>query len=128
MEEALRTILTGDASVSALAAGGVTWGEYPQGAQFPGVVMNVISGASGHNLDGPDDLFSGRVQVDCYALTYGASKALSRAVVDALDGYQIPPFQGVFWEVMRDMPRDTYSDAAERPFRVSIDFMVMANV
>ncbi|WP_444459999.1 tail completion protein gp17 [Rhodobacter capsulatus] len=61
----------------------------------------------------------GRVQVDCYAESYGAAKRLSRAVRAALDGYSGGGFQGVFHAGTRD------SHDSEAPFRVSLDFITV---
>jgi len=124
MEEEFRAILRGDAGVMALASG-VDWGSHPQGASFPAVVLTVVSGAGDHTLDGPDGIFRGRVQVDCYALTYAAAKRLARAVVAACDGYVGGGFQGIFWASSRDSRESSYSEAAERPFRTSLDFLIV---
>ncbi|WP_370286955.1 DUF3168 domain-containing protein [Pseudooceanicola nanhaiensis] len=128
MEQAFRDILTGDAAVAALATGGVNWGAHPQGQPLPAVVLFLVSGAGGHTLDGPNRLFEGRVQIDCYAQDYGTAKRLSRAVIAALDGHAGGVFQRIFWASSRDLRDATYSEAAERPFRMSLDFLVTANV
>lgn len=125
MEEDFRALLTGNAGVSALTSE-VNWGAHPQGEDFPAVVLNVISGAEDRTLDGPDGLFRGRVQVDCYAMTYGSAKLLQRAVTAAIDGYGAAPFQGIFWIATRDQINGD-AGAAERPFRVSLDFLVLHN-
>jgi hypothetical protein len=126
MEEAFRALLLADAGVTAITAA-INWGEHPQGAAWPGVVLHRISGAGAHTLDGPDGLLRARVQVDCIALTYAQAVALSRAVVAALDGYATPPFQAVFHSASRDLRDAGSAGAAERPFRVSCDFTVLHN-
>jgi len=122
MEEALRAILLATSGVTALVGTRVNWGGHPQGLALPAIVLTVISDNLGHRLNGPDGLAQGRVQVDCYAGTYGAAKLLSRAVLAALDSYRGGNFSGVFHAGSRD-GREGGTNEADRPFRVSIDFM-----
>ncbi|SIO36483.1 Protein of unknown function [Rhodovulum sp. ES.010] len=117
MEEEFRALLQ-----AALAGVPVNWGAHPQGAGWPGVVLNVIGGAEGLTQQGPDGLFSGRVQADCYARRYSDAKALSRLVVAALDGHRGGGFRGVFRVATRD-GRDDDANGGDRLFRVSLDFM-----
>ena len=126
MEEAIRARLLATAAVTALCGNRVEWGASGQGSAYPRIVMWTIDDAEGHNLQGPDGHSVGRVQVDCYALTYGASKQLSRAVRAVLDGYSGGGFQGVFLAGSRDT-REGGSNEAERPFRVSLDFITHFN-
>jgi hypothetical protein len=122
MEEALRTLLSGAAAVTALVpATRINWGVHPQGEPLPGIVLTLISGAEGYTLTGPDGLSQGRVQVDCYAHDYRTAKLLSRAVIAALSGYRGGGFQGVFHAGTRDS-REGGTNEAERPYRVGVDF------
>lgn len=121
MEEQLRARLLATAGVTALVGQRINWGAHPQGEAFPALVLTVISGAEGYTLTGRDGLLQGRVQVDCYAATYGAAKVLSRAVVASLGGYSSAGFRGVFHVGTRDS-REGGSNEAERLFRVSLDF------
>lgn len=123
MEEELRAILLGDAGVSNVAGNHVDWGANAQGATGPRVVLWVIDGSEGYTMRGPDKLWRGRVQADCYAESYGAVTSLSRAVVARLGGYRGGGFQGVFQEGTRS-GREGGTNDAERPFRVSLDFMI----
>lgn len=122
MEEAFRALLLADAAVMAASGGRVNWGEHPQGQPTPYVVLTVISDAEAHTMRGPCGLSQGRVQVDCYAVTYGGAKTLSRAVRAALDGHSDANFGGVFLDGSRDS-REGGSNEAERLFRVSLDFL-----
>ena len=122
MEEEFRAILTGTSAVTALVpASRINWGEHPQGAGWPGIVLNVIDALGGAHMNGPNDPPEARVQVDCYALTYGEAKLVSRAAFDALHFYSGGGFQGVFHAGTRDS-REGGSNEAERPFRASLDF------
>ena len=122
MEEALRAILLASSGVTTLApAARINWGEHPQGAALPGLVLNVVSDAEGLHLKGPDGLSEGRVQIDAYAKTYGEAKTLSRAVRTVLHGYRGGGFRLVSHVATRDS-REGGTNEAERPFRISLDF------
>lgn len=126
MEEEIRALLLADSGVSGHAGTRVSFGAHPQGQPFPGVVLNTISGMDDLTAGGPSGLSESRIQVDCYAETYGAAKLLSRAVKTALSGYSGGGLQGVFHASTRD-GREGGTNEAERPFRVSMDFMVQFN-
>jgi len=121
MEEELRALLKADAATAALVGSRIDWGVRPQGKPLPAVVMNVISDAEDYHMNGPNGLFQGRVQVDCYGLTYVAAKAVSRAVRTALHTYRGGKFQLILHVSTRDS-REGGTNEAERPFRVGMDF------
>lgn len=123
MEEQIRALLLNDSGVSSLAGSRVNFGTHPQGQPFPAIVLNTISDADDYTLQGPSGITEARIQVDCYGGTYGAAKLLSRAVRSLLGGYQGGALQGVFLAGSRDS-REGGSNEAERPYRVSMDFMV----
>lgn len=125
MEEAFRAILLNASPVSAIVSGRINWGQ-TEGVAYPRVILTVIGDNGGHNLGGPDGLSVARVQVDCYAATYGGAKALGRAVRAALDGYIGNVFQGVFHAGSRDT-REGGSNEADRPYRSSLDFVLSYN-
>lgn len=122
MKVALRAILLATSGVTALVATRINWGTHPQGAALPAIVLNVIDDADGYTLAGPDGLSQGRVQVDCYATSPGAADRLAEAVIAALSGYSDSNFRGVFRAGKRD-GREGGSNEADRPFRVSLDFI-----
>lgn len=118
MEEAFRALLVSAPSVG-LPSTRINFGIHPQGEGFPGVVLTVVGNADGLTLDGPDGLWVGRVQVDCYGNDYSDAKRLSRTVRDVLHGYADDAFQGIFLLAARDYHETA---ATDRPFRVSLDF------
>lgn len=122
MEEELLTVLLSDAAVSAATGGRVAWVKRPQGDVLPAVVLNVIHDANGLTMQGPDGLWQGRVQADCYALTLVEVKAAARALISLLHGYRGGGFRLVEHVATRDS-REGGTDEAEMPFRVSLDFM-----
>jgi hypothetical protein len=121
MEEEFLALLTSSAAVTAIVGNRINFGANVQGAPYPRIVMFTVSDFENHTMRGPDGLSVGRVQVDCYALTYGQAKLLSRAVRAVLDGYRGGGFQGVFHVATRDT-REGGTNDAERPFRISLDF------
>lgn len=122
MEEEFRAILLAASGVTALVSTRVDWSAHVQGEPWPALVLHVISATTQPTYTGPDTLQQARVQVDCIALTYLGAKTLSRAVLSALNGTRGGRFQGIFHSLTRE-DRLGGSNEAERPFRVSVDFM-----
>mgnify|MGYP002654589094 FL=1 len=121
MEEALRTLLRGNAAVAALVGSRVDWGMRPQGSGLPAICLTTISDAPvNHSLDGPG-VSRARVQVDCFGATYGSAKDTARAVRRLLDTYSGGIFLGVFLAGARDLPDD---DGVSTIHAVSMDFFV----
>ena len=129
MEEEIRALLRAAPAVAAHVAGRVNFGAHPQAAPFPALVLNTVGDVEGIDLDGRAGIASARVQVDCYAATYGAAKLLSRAVLATLNGHTGGPaavVQGIAPAGSRD-GRETGANEAAQPFRVSIDFELTFN-
>lgn len=129
MEEAFRALLTAYAPLLALISSDrVVFGDALQQRAYPLITMLTVSGSEGMTMQGPDGLFEGRVQVDCYAASMAEAKRLARHVVAALNGWRSPAnsgarFIGIFLETTRD-GREGGSNDADRPFRTSLDFMI----
>lgn len=125
MEEALLSLLMGNAAVSALVGDRIHWQGRPQATPLPAVVLTGISRVDDYSLSGATGPIDRRVQVDCWASTFTASKAVERAVIDALGGFTGTQdgvhFYGVFLDGSRDLREDT---DAERISRVSLDFLI----
>jgi hypothetical protein len=122
MEEDFRALLLADTGVAALVGTRVNFGAHPQGQPLPALVLQTISDQEDFSMQGPSGLLEGRVQVDCYADTYGGSKLLSRATRSALNGYRGGGFLLVTQVSARDS-REGGSNEATRPYRVSMDFL-----
>lgn len=123
MEEALRAVLLGSAAVTAIAGARVNWGEHPQGAALPGIILTVVSDVEGHTIGAPNGVSAARVQVDCQGASYGSAKQLARAVRTVIDGYRGGLIQAVLLASVRD-GREGGTDEADRPFRTSLDVIV----
>jgi hypothetical protein len=123
MEETLLGLL-------APAASNRYWGRAPQGIKAPYLVLYRISGTPQYTMQGPSGYVASRVQIDCFAASYGAAKALARAVKVALSGYRGGAFMGVFVVADRDMSLSGLSDATKvqndpaEDYRASIDVMI----
>lgn len=123
MEEELRAVLLSASGVMALVPEtAVNFGGHPQGHPLPGVVLTTISDFEGLHMQGRNGLSEGRVQADCYAHTYAQVKQVSRAIRAALHGYRGGGFRLVEHVATRDS-REGGSNEADRPFRVSLDFL-----
>jgi hypothetical protein len=116
MEEEFRAALLASSGVIALVGDRIDFGGNPQGTPYPRIALWTIGDREEFTLDGPDGVSQGRVQVDCYAETYGKAKLLSRAVRAVMNGYSGGGFQGVFLAATRD------SRDGDGPFRSSLDF------
>ena len=124
MEEAFRALLLAYGPLAALIGGSsVVFGDALQQRTYPLITMLTVSGAEGMTMKGPDGLFEGRVQVDCYAASMAEAKRLARQVVAALHGHRGGQFRGIFHETTRD-GREGGTNDADRPFRTSLDFMI----
>lgn len=131
MEEDLRALILGDASVSSLVGTRVSWAERPQGGALPAIVLWVISQPVAYNLQGAQALTQTRVQADCWGATYAGAKGAAQALSRLLSGYEGEQgdtlFQGVFQDGARegrDASANTTGSDPERFFRSSIDFIV----
>ena len=123
MEEDLRAILFATSSLTDLVGDRIDWGSSPQSVARPNVVMHLVGGAQDLTMKGPDGLFSGRVQIDCFANSFDAAKLSARAVEDVLSGYRNGAFRAVIHLATRD-GREGGSNEADRPYRSSLDFNV----
>jgi hypothetical protein len=117
MEEEITALL------ASVAGGRRYWVRAPQDAARPFVVLNRITGIIDYQMNGPSGYVSSRIQADCYADTYSATKATARAVKTVLSGYNGGTIQGAFIDNERDLPA---SDAGEvtNLFRTELDILV----
>ncbi len=122
MEEEFRALLLADADVVSQVAARVNFGAHPQGDPLPAIVLNTISDREHMSMNSATGLSQGRVQVDCYAHSYGEAKRISRAAKAVLHGYR----GGGFFLIRHDASRDGRSGGAnevDRPYRSSLDFL-----
>ncbi len=117
MEEALTALLAN------VAGGRRYWVRAPQTEKPPYIVLNRVSGRRDYTAQKASGYVTSRVQVDCYAATYGDAKALARQVERALSGRRAGAVQGIFLDSERDLPAADAGDV-NHLFRISLDFMI----
>ena len=127
METALRALLV--AGLPGMSAGRLNWGEHPRDETRPYVTLHLISLREGRTMQGPDGLEQSRVQVDCYAPTFGQAREIGQAVKQLLNHYRGGGFRGVFFDGMRTLreggdSRIIGSDESAAFYRASLDFLI----
>jgi Protein of unknown function (DUF3168) len=128
MEEAIIDKLLASSGVTALVQTRVYPGTRAQGSALPAIVFNMISANPSYSDDGEDGISEARIQLDCWGASYSSAKKTARAVKAALSA-----FQGVVsgvniryiaLDLEHDL-REAGGDAADYPFRTSLDFLVV---
>jgi hypothetical protein len=111
--------------VTALVAQRITPGRRDQGGALPAIVLHRIDGQRDYHLTGASGLVASRMQVDCWAATYGDAKRAARAV-DAV-------MSAARWTVgavridavlIADERDDTFDEDGNALYRTSLDLMV----
>lgn len=125
MEAALRALLTGSGPVAALVGARVYWGEIPQGAAAPAVVMYVVSRVPGYTFQGGDGLDESRIQIDVRDTALGRAWQVRDAIRTLLSGYRGTvsgtSFSGAF--LLSERQRRDHI-GAELFHTVSLDFQI----
>ena len=124
MEAALITKLLASAGVTALVSARINWSRRPQGAALPAIVLHRIDGAPDVHHAGASGLVTSRVQVDCWAATYGSAKAIARAVETAITAQTFTQGAVRFDVILIADERDSTFDETTPIFRTSLDLMV----
>lgn len=127
MQGDFRTILTGDAGVSALVGTKIYWSEIPQGKTRPVICLHLVSELNNHTMGGTVDLEDATVQVDCWGDTWTDAITLSEAVKAALDGYSGTVGSTVFQGVFKRSERQDFQKPGNgegKYHRVSSDYQV----
>jgi hypothetical protein len=129
MEEAIIARLLGESGVAAIVTTRIFPGSRPQGSALPAIVLNRISGGPEYADDGEVGLEQARIQIDCWAATYGEAKLLARAVTACLSAVEgtvgATVFQSIELDIERDL-REGGSAAADYPYRTALDFLIWA--
>lgn len=83
-DEAIYSLLTNDAGVSALVSGRVYPLGLPQNAVQPCVSYSVSEEAEDETFDGQGGVSQADILIDCWATTYDEAQAVAQAVKSAL--------------------------------------------
>jgi hypothetical protein len=120
IEKAIRSVLVADSAVKAITTRCYP-ATLPQDPTYPLILFSKVTGNRDHHLQGPSGLAHPRFQVEAWALTYDAAKALANAIRVALDGYAGTQGTVVIRSIIMDSERDFYEDAVSC-HRVVMDF------
>jgi hypothetical protein len=125
VEEALYSLLTADAEVSAIVGTRVFPGVAPQDVAAPYVLYRKTGRDRRFLPCGTDGTMVTSFQIDCYAATYLQSVQLAQAVTDRLEPYRgatgSPAITLVHWFLDREFD---LSDIEPGLFRQSCDWRV----
>lgn len=133
MEEALMTLLLGNSSLASYVDNKINWSVRPQVERLPCVTLNTISGIHQLTNDGPSNLVTYRIQIDCWAATAEAVTTLKNLIIGALQGQRTFVFssdspsrnlgeiQGAVVLNERRLFEES-ANGAEKFHRVSVDF------
>lgn len=124
MEAALIAKLLAATGVTALVSARINWSRRLQGAALPAIALQRISGTPDVHHAGASGLVVSRVQVDCWAASYGSAKAVARAVETAITAQTFTQGAIRFDVILIDSERDDSTDETTPLFRTSLDLMV----
>lgn len=130
IETALRSLLIADPDVAALVGARVYLTVLPPAPAYPAITYQVVTGESHYAMEGPADLASPRVQIDCYAETDIGVLQVKGAVMKALSGFSgavgSPPvkIQGAFKAMEVDGYEAGLTKAGPRVWRKTLDFNI----
>lgn len=126
MEAALIAKLLASAGVTGLVSNRINWSRRPQGAALPAIVLHRIDGTPDVTHGGRSGLVVSRVQADCWAASYGAAKAIARAVETAITAQAFTQGAVRFDVILVADERDSTFDETTPIFRTSLDLMVQS--
>lgn len=119
LDEKLYTLLSGDASVSAVVVARIYPLVLPQDVTLPAITYSRISGGQVNSLGGYSGLEAPRIQVDVWGESYAAARALAALVHTAMDG-------ATTFRALLESDTDFFEDDT-KIYRVSSDFIVWNN-
>ncbi len=120
----VRARLIADATLAGLVSTRIDWGQRPQNAAFPSIVLQTISDPRPVHLKDYENARSTLVQMDVYATTYAAALSIARAAIAVL---KVPATLSgkVFGPAFVDSQRDTVEPSGTTNIhRQSIDFSI----
>lgn len=87
IEAVLRSLMVGDATLSALVGTRVYPAVLPQGVAYPAIRYSQVSGGDDYDMDGPDDLKRKSYQFSCVALKRSDTILVADKLQTLLSGY-----------------------------------------
>lgn len=125
MEAALFKHLSTQAGVTALVGTRIYPLVLPQNVAYPAIRYQRISTPRVYSKSGPSGDSRPRLQIDCWALTYGDAKRLADAVETAMKGFAGTHNGHRVASVVCDDEQDGYEpDPAPPVYRRTLDFLI----
>lgn len=120
----VRARLLANGLVSGAVGTRIDWGQRPQGAAFPAIVLQTISDPRPAHLKDYEATRSTLVQLDVYATTYAAALSIARNAIAVLKDPATISGK-VFGPSFVDGQRDTVEPSGTTNiFRQSVDFNI----
>jgi hypothetical protein len=120
---AVVTRLRTEAATAALLGSRIYPLVLPQAPMLPALAYTRISQGEQFTSNGPSGLRRVRIQLDCYAETYDAARALADAVRNALNGWRDLSLGVQVAKLAPDSEQDLHEDEVGS-YRVTMDFLV----
>jgi hypothetical protein len=120
----VRARLLANVLVSGAVGTRIDWGQRPQGAAYPSIVLQTISDARPAHLKDNQDTRATLIQLDVYATTYASALSIARNAIAVL---KVPTtISGkVFGPAFVDGQRDTVEPSGTTSIhRQSVDFSI----
>lgn len=124
MEELLRARLAASSPLAVLVGSRIQWGLREQASGLPAVTLFKVSGGPLYSDEGEVGLDEHRVQVDCWAESYGDATAVAREVREQLSGYHDANFRYISLDAQRDLTEGGANQAVYE-YRISMDFIII---
>lgn len=127
LEEALRTRLLADGTVSGLVGTRVFPLVVPQGQALPAIAYQRISGIREHTHEGASGLARPRLQYACVATSFTTARGVADAVRKSLDGFAGVIGSVTVQNIMIQNQIDNYNLSADdeaSSFTTWLDFVV----
>jgi len=121
IESALRAIIIADNGVKAVTTR-CYYNYIPQSPTYPLIVIQRVTGSRVHHLSGPSGAVRPRFQIEAWAETYSAAKALANLIRAALDGKEYTE-DGVKFSCLSQAEIDGYEEAVNA-HRIIQDYSV----
>jgi hypothetical protein len=127
IEADLRTHLVNDSDVSAIVGSRVYPMRLPQGFDLPAISYQRVSGDRSKDLQGSTGHTEPRIQIDCWAKSYGEIKNLAEKLRLSLDRFTGDLGGGQYvHHVSLEGERDMFEEETEI-LHVSQDYMISYN-
>ena len=122
IEEAIHDILIADSAVQALTTRCYP-STLPQDPAYPLILYMRVYGARENALEGPVGMANPHFQIETWAKTYAAAKALAQAVRNALNGYRGTSGTVRIGSFLIQSERDVY-ESAVACHRIIMDYSI----